>query len=113
MIEPVAAALTEPTSAQMSDRRVLSGKRTSHLRAPGVAISAPSIQPSGASIGVTDTHPTAYSASRPPTIADKVLLFRSNRLRRDSPAASILRARTCRRQCMSLGRTQKCCTQSV
>src|ERR1022692_1879410 len=94
MIAPVAAALAEPTSAHMSDRRFLSGQGTSPPPGPRCRLHPPPIPPSWASpasptlirppvspsppahptflgiTGVTNTHPPAYSASRPPIIAD-------------------------------------------
>jgi hypothetical protein len=70
MIAPAAVALVEPTSAHISDRRFLSGQATySHSWSP-VSLSPPA-HPTFLGINrVDNTHPPAYSASRPPIIAD-------------------------------------------
>jgi hypothetical protein len=69
MIAPAAAALAEP-SAHMSDRRFLSEQGTSPPSGPPVPPSPPVHPTSPGITGVTNTHPPAYSASRPPIIAD-------------------------------------------
>src|ERR1017187_24171 len=59
MIAPVAAAPAEPTSAQMSDRRFLSGQGTSPPPGPRCRLHPPSIPPSWAS-------PASPTLIRPP-----------------------------------------------
>jgi hypothetical protein len=70
MIAPVSAALAEATSAHMSDRRFLPGQGTSPPPGPPVTPSPPVHPTSPGITGITNTHPPAYSASRPPIIAD-------------------------------------------